>query len=45
MSWKLFGQIVLLILVAVLIWCAAKCCMYKKCGFKYKHGQTHSIQK
>ena len=28
MSWKLFGQIVLLILIAAFLMCAAKCSMY-----------------
>jgi len=36
MSWKMFGQIVLLIIITVVILLSMKCLKYKMCGMQYK---------
>lgn len=45
MSWKMFFQIVLLIVIAVVIMLGSKCALYKaKCGFKDKMPRMHRQQ-
>jgi len=42
MSWKMFFQIVLLIVIAAAVMLGSKCALYKKCGLK---GKMHSMYK
>ena len=41
MSWKLFFQIVLLIVIAAVVMCSSKYCLYSKCGMGKKFMRMH----
>jgi len=46
MSWKLFIQIVLLIVITAVVMFSTKYCLYSKCGLGKKFMRMHhSIQK